>query len=217
MNTQRVQENYIMSRDEKEAFVDVIRRFPWLYTPILQQLEAYIQNGNTLVDIGCGDGYLLQLIHEKFPALKLTGVDVDSFMIDRARRLPFTFINTGVEDFSSTADIIISNLALHHFQQPQTILTKLYSLAKNVLIISDQIRPQTVSELQTRLTKRKEMVGENDVLYYRESEEQSILEAYNKNEIIDLFTTLALQYKIYFYDTDYYERFVAVFEKDNRM
>jgi len=211
--TKRVQKNHIMSKEEKEGFVEIIRRLPWLYAPMLKALRPYTKTSKTLVDIGCGDGFLLSLIHKQFPRLDLRGIDVDSFMIHEAKKFPFRFNKKSVEDFSGAADIIISNLALHHFKYSKRIIKKLYALAQNALIIADQIRPATVSDLEKRLQKRKKIIGAKDVEYYRASEEKSIREAYSKKEIIEMFNDLNVKYAIFFSDKDYYERFVAVFEK----
>jgi hypothetical protein len=57
------------------------------------------------------------------------------------------------------------------------------------------------------------MIGERDVNYYKEFEEMSILEAYNKSELMEILDNLNIKYRINFYNDDYYERFVVVFEK----
>ncbi len=186
---------------------------PWLYAPMLKALRPYAKKFKSLVDIGCGDGYLLELIHGKFSQLNLAGIDVDPFMIQQAKKLPFRFYKKRVEDFSSATDIIIANLALHHFKNPKRILKKLYSLSKHVLIVADQLRPSTVKELKKRLRMRNRMIGVKDVEYYKKSEEVSILEAYSKGEVVKMIKGLHIPYKIFFYDKDYYQRAVIIFEK----
>ncbi len=202
-----------MSNEEKRGFVEIIRRLPWLYAPMLKRLRPYVKNSKTLVDVGCGDGYLLSLIQKRFPRLNLTGIDADPFMVSKAKKLAFRVRKQRVEDFSGAADIIISNLALHHFKYPKRMLKKLCGLVNKALIIVDQIRPSTIADLNKRLRKRNGIIGAKDVVYYKVSEEKSILEAYSKKEIVQMFNTLNKPYEIFFYDDDYYERYVAVFEK----
>jgi len=213
-NTQRTQKSQVMSKEEKKSFIEIIKKMPWLYKPIISKLGSYAKKSKTLIDLGCGDGHLLNIVHKRFPLLDLVGVDIDNFMINIARtNLPFKFYKKDVKDFSEKSDIIISNLSLHHFKDPKKILKKLYSLSKIVLIVSDQLRPSTLMELKRRLRKRKEIIGSKDVGYYKKFEERSILEAYDKDEIIQILDSLQVKYKIFFYDKDYYERFVVIFEK----
>ena len=143
----------------------------------------------------------------------MTGIDCDAFMIKKAKKLRNRFQKKKAEEFRETSDIIISNLSLHHFRKPNFVLKRLYSLTKTVLIVSDQLRPSTQSDLKIRLQRREKMIGSKDVDYYKHFEEMSILEAYSKTEIKLMLDSLNIKYKIYYFDDDYYERFVAVFEK----
>jgi SAM-dependent methyltransferase len=203
-----------MSTLEKNDYIKIIQNSPWLYEPIMTNIRLYAENSKSITDIGCGNGYLLTLLSKEFPTKQLTGIDFDNFMINKLHiNLPFTFYKKDAENFFIKSDVTISNLSLHHFINPHATLKKLHTNSNIVLIISDQLRPKTISELNKRLHYRNNFIGSNDVPYYKTNERESILEAYSKKEVLQIFNNSKLQYKIYFYDNDYYERFVAIFEK----
>ncbi len=210
MKTKRTQENEIMSLREKKDFSKIIRTMSWLYSPILNELKNI--KGDTLCDFACGDGYLLELIDKEDLKLSLTGVDIDKDFIKKAKKdLPFKFKNQDAFKIKEKFDIVTLNLALHHFNKPIKLIQYILSKTNKVLIISDQIRPETEKELKHRLRKRKEMIGKNEVRYYDENEEDSILEAYSKKEILEVFRNFKCELK--FIDEDYYERFVCIMKR----
>ena len=201
-----------MCESEKKGFSKIIRTMPWLYSPILQELKD--REGETLCDVACGDGYLLELINEKYPNLKLNGVDIDKDFIKNAKKnLSFNFKKMDAFKMKDQFDIITLNLALHHFDNPRKLIKHLLSTAKKALIISDQLRPETETELHQRLEKRKKFVGNNETDYYDENEKESILEAYSESEIKRIFKDFNCKMK--FIDNDYYKRFVCVIDKED--
>lgn len=214
MKTERTQENNVMSEEEKEQYSEIIRTMPWLYQPVVDEVAKHAGSCTNLLDAACGDGYLLELINEQRPSLRLTGLDIDQYFIKETQgKYPFQFMLGDALDLEESYDIITCNLALHHFDNPLDLVKKLYNYTENVLIVSDQLRPPTEKDLEERLGRRRMFVGDYDVPFYRENERSSILEAYSKEEIISIFGSLGLQYSITFTDSDYYERFVTVIKK----
>ena len=212
MKTKRIQTNQIMCESEKKDFSKIIRTMPWLYSPILEELKG--KKGETLCDVACGDGYLLELIHERFPDLRLKGVDIDSYFIRRAKKeLPFGFERLDVFKLKEKFDIITLNLALHHFDNALELVLFLKSKCR-VLIISDQVRPSSEKELKERLEKRRLKVGGEDTEYYIKNERDSILEAYSEEEVRGIFSGIDCELK--FVDEDYYKRFVCVFGREGK-
>jgi trans-aconitate methyltransferase len=210
MKTHRIQENEIMSKYEKHDFSKIIRTMPWLYNLILNEIKG--KKEKTLCDVACGDGYLLELINQRYPNLNLSGVDIDKDFIKKAKKeLPFKFENRDAFKIKEKFDIVTLNLALHHFNNPKKLVRHLLLRTNETLIISDQIRPETEKELKNRLRKRKKLIGSKETEYYDENEKDSILEAYSKSEIKKIFKSFDCNLK--FIDKDYYERFVCVISK----
>lgn len=215
--TKRVQDNHIMSLEEKRDFVKLIRRMNWLYAPILDELQQYLPISRSLLDVACGDGYLLELIHACNKTYKLHGLDIDSFFINEARkRYDFQFNLGDIYCLKDESEIVTCNLALHHFENPTSLIRRLMDCSTKALVISDQIRPSTEKDLISRLKRRSLIVGNRDVPFYEENERSSILEAYSRIEIEEIFSEIArskANVSLKFVDNDYYERFVAVIEK----
>jgi SAM-dependent methyltransferase len=207
-----------MAEDEKSDFIKIIRKMSWLYQPIIEALTPYIKTSSSLLDVACGDGYLLELINARFLGLNLSGIDIDPYFIDKAKKsYTFNFETMDALELTGNYDIIVCNLALHHFDDPILLIKKLLYCTKKFIIVSDQLRPSTEVELNNRLEKRKNFIGAKETSFYRENERSSILEAYNKKEIEDMIGKVSQTEKVKahvkFIDTDYYERFAIVFEK----
>jgi len=95
----------------------------------------------TITDIGCGPGYLLQLIAEEFPDKPLIGVDISEEMVKRARA-KFSVLNANRKvEFrqgsaehlpfaDGTQDFIVSTLSLHHWHNPQLAFNEIYRVLK---------------------------------------------------------------------------------------
>ena len=214
MNTRRVMGEQVMDADEKWAFVKIVRGLPWLYEPISSEIDKHAKSANTLLDVGCGDGYLLELVHERHPHLELSGIDIDPAMIRlAAQKLDYNFMEGDAEELAYSADIVTSNLSLHHFENPLTAINKMIDNSNAITMISDQLRPDTGSELETRLARRSVLIGNKDVPFYAENERASILEAYSKAEIIKLASELSHAHELLVFDNDYYERFVLVIKQ----
>lgn len=214
MNTGRVLEQSLLSEEERAQFRLFIRVAPWLYAPLLSELEKTAFQASSLLDVACGDGYLLSLLALRHPHLRLSGSDLDPVFIEQAKKLySFPFQVEDAHQLDQTADIITCNLALHHFTDPVPAIQQLYKQARQRVIIADQLRPVTESDLEAALVKRQALVGPNDVPYYVKNERKSILEAYRKDEILDILQSTKIPYNLSFFNNDYYERMVVVSEK----
>jgi ubiquinone/menaquinone biosynthesis C-methylase UbiE len=129
--------------EEAVRAYDMISRSPQfsvLRRSFVKELKRHEPKG-TLADIGCGPGYLLQLIAKELPQLRLVGVDISEEMIQKAtgnfsaggldkktefkqgdvERLPFDV---------DSLDFIISTLSLHHWPQPRRAFHEIYRVLK---------------------------------------------------------------------------------------
>ena len=85
---------------------------------------------NTLVDVGCGPGYLLVDMARAFSDLEFIGVDISQQMLERAtnnitgsrlgERISFRAGDIqGLPFEPNSLDFVISTLSLHHWLQPK--------------------------------------------------------------------------------------------------
>ncbi len=87
-----------------------------------------------ILDLSCGDGQFLELVHFLKPRLKLFGADISKKKIEDARNEYgwglFSIENAYSLNFSNrTFDAIFCNMAFHHYDQP----IKMLSESKRVL------------------------------------------------------------------------------------
>jgi len=103
-------------------------QFRLLRYVILRQIQKLHPRG-TLVDVGCGPGYLITGILNQFPDLNLIGIDLSEEIIGRARNRIDQFgvqgrVTLRVGDVErlplddDSVDVIVSTLSLHHWQRP---------------------------------------------------------------------------------------------------
>ena len=71
--------NEAFMREVAEALKTLPRIFVDLVLPRLPGLNARLQDGGRLLDVGCGGGWALVQIAERFPATSCVGIDVESY------------------------------------------------------------------------------------------------------------------------------------------
>jgi ubiquinone/menaquinone biosynthesis C-methylase UbiE len=110
-----------------------------------------------VLDVGCGPAEVLVRLARLSPTLRLTGVDVDAPMIDRARRkaarahVAPTFV---VADAASlpfadgSFDLVVSSFAVHHWPDPHAGLAEAMRVLKpgGKAIIWDIASPMAMVE-----------------------------------------------------------------------
>ena len=95
---------------------------------IIHELKRHHPQG-TLVDVGCGPGYLLVDMARAFNNLKFIGVDLSSQMVEKAignitskgfiERVSFRVGDIqGLPFESNSLDFVLSTLSLHHWLHP---------------------------------------------------------------------------------------------------
>jgi trans-aconitate 2-methyltransferase len=109
-------------------------------------LDLLNLNGDeSLLDIGCGDGKITELISRKLVNGKVIGLDNSKDMIRFARQkytnekfsnLSFVLTDACKLDFENEFDVVYSNAALHWIEDQQCVLKNTYkSLKKNGRIL----------------------------------------------------------------------------------
>jgi ubiquinone/menaquinone biosynthesis C-methylase UbiE len=101
---------------------------------VLSALTTQRMQG-TLLDIGCGPGFLAAKVGLRFPCLKVVGLDVNAHMTSLASaRLSRSRgkYNLVLGDVSSlpispnSIDIVVSSLSLHHWKDPAAALQEVH-------------------------------------------------------------------------------------------
>jgi len=98
---------------------------------VMQELGKYRPAG-TLLDIGCGPGYLAAEIVRRYPGLKVTGLDISEDMLKlAAHNLPAGRVNLLLGDAAalplgdSSMDFIVSSASLHHWEDAPAVFREI--------------------------------------------------------------------------------------------
>ena len=90
------------------------------------KFENLIKKDQKVLDFGCGGGYLL----DNFNQIEKNGVEINKEAIQEAKKKQIKIYNTSSELPSNTFDLIISNHALEHCDNPLIELKELYRSLK---------------------------------------------------------------------------------------
>jgi 2-polyprenyl-3-methyl-5-hydroxy-6-metoxy-1,4-benzoquinol methylase len=88
------------------------------------------QDAGSVLDVGCGDGFLAARLARRLP--RVVAVDVDGPVLQRARaRFPdaaVEWVHADVHTMAGRFDAVVSNAALHHLPDTRVALRRLRSL-----------------------------------------------------------------------------------------
>ena len=119
-------------------------RLRWRFCPY-EQIESFVPDNGTIVDIGCGYGILANLLYLKNNKRKIIGIDsfIKRIEIAKKSNSNITFLLGKVEDFEVIHfDASIMTDFLHHinYEAQGKLLNKIYKrLNKNGLLIIQDI------------------------------------------------------------------------------
>ncbi len=103
---------------------------------VAREIKEHNPKG-TIVDIGCGPGYLTNVIAKSSPHLHIIGIDISEEMLRTARsNLYLSDLNKRIEyrqgdvqglPFEdNTIDFVVSTFSLHHWSNPDEALQEIY-------------------------------------------------------------------------------------------
>jgi SAM-dependent methyltransferase len=98
-------------------------------------LENIPSDTKNVLDVGCGNGYLLNRINKTFPAADLTGVDIKRPSGD----LPFKFINANIDSLpfpDKSFDVVTCCHTIEHIINPRRAVEELKRITGKMLIIA---------------------------------------------------------------------------------
>lgn len=106
-----------------------------------RQLEWYgLRDGMSILDLGCGPGYFTKRLADWLPQARITVIDTDSSMLDRARRNlggiaigPIAFVEAQAESTGLPAasfDFVIARFVFQHLADPMSAAREAYRILK---------------------------------------------------------------------------------------
>ncbi len=113
------------------------RRFvdPLYRQQMASQLMGFVENCESLLDVGCADGCLGAALKKAHPSLSVMGVDVHSFPACRIPSQVFDGKHLPFEDGSF--DVVLATDVLHHLDDIPGMLKEMARVSKKYLIIKD--------------------------------------------------------------------------------
>ena len=114
-------------------YLDVFARMTGRGAPLLIK-AAGIRNGDQVLEIGCGPGYVAGLLSHT--GARLVGIDLAPQMVDAARATypDIEFHEANAEELpfeSGRFDVVVACYALHHLARPEQAFTEMHRVLKN--------------------------------------------------------------------------------------
>ena len=144
------------------------------YPPVLEELKAY--PFQTLLDVGCGTGPMIELLLQEFPTPHYTGLDLTPRMIEVAqeKNLPHTNFRVGDSEnlpfAEKTFDVVVCTNSFHHYPHPQAFFNEAARVLKRGgrLILRDYTSSNVIVWLMNHVEMPlANLVGHGDVKIYR--------------------------------------------------
>jgi SAM-dependent methyltransferase len=150
-------------REVAEALKTLPRIFLDLVLPRLPGLRARLEEGGRVLDVGCGGGWAVVQLAERFPGISCVGIDVEPYSVDLARRL---LVERGLADRcqarlqsvdqldeDGSYDVATSFLVVHEIApaaKPAAFAAVARALKPGgYFLIFDETYPETDAALQT--------------------------------------------------------------------
>ncbi|WKY42812.1 class I SAM-dependent methyltransferase [Eubacteriaceae bacterium ES2] len=160
-------------------------RFTLSYNHLISEVVR-LGNGDTILDVACGDGRLLQMLAQQ-AKVNAHGVDVSEEMIKSAsaanKEMSFQVAAADVLPFENDHfDLVTVCCAFHHFTQPEAFMTEAYRIIKpgGQLLIADPCLPPVVRQLENLILPLLKM---GDVKCYSQKELTDFYKKGNFKEI----------------------------------
>lgn len=127
---------------------------------LLARVQEALPPPPRILEIGCGTGYLTALLRQVYPRAQLVALDLDSALIDQARRRlgPDSLVSWLVADGEAFIrggfDLIISNATFQWFTHPGAALeSQAQALAPGGCLAFSTLGPRTFKELDASLVE----------------------------------------------------------------
>ncbi|WP_226555026.1 malonyl-ACP O-methyltransferase BioC [Priestia aryabhattai] len=164
INKQLLKKRFNNHAKTYDAYADVQKS---MANQLIDQLSTNFFNQEiAILEIGCGTGYLTQLLCEKFPKAAITAVDLSSGMMELAKKKVtedrVSFICGDIEEISIEGhyDLIISNATFQWFNSLHTTIKKLYKQLKPTgSLLFSTFGNRTFQELHSCYSHAKQRLG----------------------------------------------------------
>jgi 2-polyprenyl-3-methyl-5-hydroxy-6-metoxy-1,4-benzoquinol methylase len=166
-----------------------------LNNPYLLTIDRALNNGQTVLDVGCGTGLITNLFASRYPDSQFTAIDfADS--IDFAKKFAKTNQINNVEfikqDFDQLStqhryDVVICQGVLHHMPDYIGAANKLAQLARKTLVVG-------LYHPWGKLVKKWTRINYGNDILHQDQENHPYEISFTATQVINMFDNLELRY-----------------------
>ncbi|MDP3998874.1 MAG: methyltransferase domain-containing protein [bacterium] len=93
----------------------------------------------SLIDIGCGDGYVTKELSDFLKIKNIYGLDVNKKLLNKAEKKGIKVIHANIDYYSPMEryDLVIIYGAVHHIKDTEKLIIKAKTMSKNYILIVD--------------------------------------------------------------------------------
>ena len=112
----------------------LIRRFHHRITEVIEPLQV-----KTVLDVGCGEGFLSRVLLDRFPGIEVSGIDAsDAAVAMASTRCPEGSFRVAklddLERWSERYDLVVCSEVLEHVEEPARGIAALSGLAPHAVL-----------------------------------------------------------------------------------
>ena len=172
----------------KYGISDVTFHLPKTVNQYINILYSNINDGDTVIDLGCGSGLITNIIATKYKKAKITAVDFcDS--IDYAKKFSkdndiqnISYIKKDILKLSDSKkyDVVMCVGVLHHIPEFLNAVEKSKKVSKNKIILS-------VYHPTGKLLKKLFKIDYSSSILHQDQEDVPFELSWTKREVLDMF------------------------------
>jgi len=116
---------------------------------LASRIAELLPKGSNVLDIGCGDGQIDQLIMQKKTGLSISGTDV---LVRQKTHIPVTPFDGNRLPFDDNSfDAVTFVDVLHHTGDPRILLREARRVSKDLIVIKDHLKKGLLDYLTLKL------------------------------------------------------------------
>lgn len=172
IDKQQVKLHFSKNASNYNQYAHVQKKMRDILIEFLLQSNKETNKVKSILEIGCGTGYLTQALTELFPSAHITAVDIAPGMIDeikpKLQNNSVHFICGDIEEMelNDTYDLIISNATFQWFNHISITLKKLHTaLNPNGILCFSTFGKYTFCELNECFNKAKQSLAIKESIY----------------------------------------------------
>ena len=132
-----IEGNYYDKHNNSNPIVKkLMKKFHQILNEFIQRSKA-----ETILDIGCGEGYTTQIVKNANPEVQIEGIELGAEMVKKAKELhPDLHFEQGsvyeIKREDESYDLVLSSEVLEHLEEPRKGLVELKRASKRYVLVS---------------------------------------------------------------------------------